>query len=100
MKRVLSAIKSGNLARELRDLETRSDDELKARWSILYDTEPPQKVHRSLLLAAVAHRMQEKARLSKIVGPPPSAGYRQPGVVTTATTPPKSTSQTWNHIGA
>jgi len=61
MKRILSEIKSGNLAKELRDLDTLSDDELKARWRLLYDIASPQKVHRSLLLAAVAHRVQEKA---------------------------------------
>ena len=26
-----------------------------------YGTKPPQKIHRSLLIAAVAHRMQENA---------------------------------------
>src|ERR1700731_2603009 len=59
MKRMVSDVKSEKLAQELKDLETRSDDELKDRWLSLYGTRPPQKIHRSLLIAAVAHRMQE-----------------------------------------
>jgi Protein of unknown function (DUF2924) len=61
MKRMISDVKSEKLAKELKDLETRSDDELKKRWCILYGTKPPQKIHHSLLIAAVAYRMQENA---------------------------------------
>src|ERR1700738_3240586 len=61
MKRMLSEVKSEELAQELKDLETRGDDELKSRGRSLYGTKPPQKIHRSLLIAAVAHRMQENA---------------------------------------
>src|ERR1700687_1733354 len=61
MRRMVSDIKSEKLAQELKDLETRGDDELKNRWHSLYGTKPPQKIHRSLLIAAVAHRMQENA---------------------------------------
>ena len=61
MKRMVSEVKSEKLAQELKDLETQGDDELKDRWLSLYGTQPPQKIHRSLLIAAVAHRMQEKA---------------------------------------
>jgi DUF2924 family protein len=61
MKRMVSEVKSGKLAQELKDLETRGDDELKDRWRSIYGTKPPQKIHRSLLIAAVAHRMQENA---------------------------------------
>jgi hypothetical protein len=61
MKRMVSDVKSEKLARELKDLETRSDDELKNRWCSLYGTKPPRKTHRSLLIAAVAHRTQENA---------------------------------------
>jgi len=61
MKRMVSDVKSGRLAQELKDLETRSEDELKDSWHSLYGTKPPQKIHRSLLIAAVAHRMQENA---------------------------------------
>jgi hypothetical protein len=61
MKRMVSDIKSEKLEQELKDLETRGDDELKDRWRSLYGTNPPQKIHRSLLIAAIAHRMQENA---------------------------------------
>jgi hypothetical protein len=61
MKRMVSNVKSEKLAQESGDLETRDDDELKDRWRSLYGTKPPQKIHRSLLIAAVAHRMQEDA---------------------------------------
>jgi Protein of unknown function (DUF2924) len=61
MKRMLSDIKSEKLAQELEHLETRDDDELKNCWRSLYGTNPPQRIHRSLLIAAVAHRMQENA---------------------------------------
>jgi hypothetical protein len=59
MKRMVSEVKSEKLAQELKDLETRSDDELKNHWRSLYGTKPPQKIHRSLLIGAVAHRIQE-----------------------------------------
>jgi hypothetical protein len=61
MKRIVSDIESEKLEQELKDLETRGDDELKNRWRSLYGKKPPQKIHRSLLIAAVAHRMQENA---------------------------------------
>ena len=61
MKRMVSDVKSEKLTKELKDLEMRGDDELKDRWRSLYGTNPPQKIHRSLLIAAVAHRMQENA---------------------------------------
>ena len=61
MKRMVSDVKSEKLAQELKDLEMRGDGELKNRWRSLYGTNPPQKIHRSLLIAAVAHRMQENA---------------------------------------
>jgi Protein of unknown function (DUF2924) len=61
MKRTVSDVKSEKLAKELKDLETRGDDELKDRWRSLYGTKPPQKIHRALLIAAVAHRLQENA---------------------------------------
>ncbi len=49
------------LAQELKDLRTRGDHELKERWRNLYGTEPPRKIHRSLLIPAIAYRMQENA---------------------------------------
>ena len=61
MKRVVSDVKSEKLTNELKDLEAQGDDELKKRWHSFYCTKPPQKIHRSLLIAAVAYRMQENA---------------------------------------
>jgi Protein of unknown function (DUF2924) len=49
------------LAQDLKDLEARRDDELKEHWRNLYGTEPPRKIHRSLLIAAIAYRMQGNA---------------------------------------
>ena len=61
MKRMVSNVKSEKLLQELKDLETRGDDELKERWRGLYGTKPPRKIHRSLLIAANGYRMQENA---------------------------------------
>jgi hypothetical protein len=61
LKRMVSDVKSEQLEQELKDLERRGDDELKDRWRRLYRTKHPQKIHRSLLIAALAHRMQENA---------------------------------------
>jgi hypothetical protein len=61
MKRMVSDAKSEQLAQELKNLQAQTDDELKDRWRDLYGTKPPQKIHRSLLIPAVAHRMQENA---------------------------------------
>jgi len=61
MKRMVLNVKSEKLAQELKDLETQGDDELKDRWRSLYGTQSPKNIHRSLLIAAVAHRMQENA---------------------------------------
>jgi Protein of unknown function (DUF2924) len=61
MKRMVSNVRSEKLAQQLKDLETRGDDELKNCWRSLYGTKPPPKIHRTLLIAAVAHRMQENA---------------------------------------
>ena len=38
MERMVSEVKSEDLAQELKDLETRGDDELKNRWRSLYGT--------------------------------------------------------------
>lgn len=61
MQRMISNAKFEELTRELKDLETHTDDELKDRWGSLCGTKPPQKIHRSLLIAAVAYRIQENA---------------------------------------
>jgi DUF2924 family protein len=61
MRHGVSEVQAEKLAQELRDLRTRGDDELKERWRNLYGTEPPRKIHRSLLIPAIAYRMQENA---------------------------------------
>jgi hypothetical protein len=57
----VSKVQAEGLAQDLRDLGTRGDDELKECWRKLYGTEPPGKIHRSLLIPAIAYRMQENA---------------------------------------
>jgi len=85
MKRIVSDVKSEKLAQELKDLETRGDDELKDRWRSLYGTKPPQKIHCSLLSAGVAHRMQENAlgALKPSVRRPSNAGSQRHGDLST-----------------
>jgi hypothetical protein len=61
MKRIVSGAKSEKLASDLQHLEALGDDELKNRWGLLFGTRPPRKIHRSLLIAGVAHRLQENA---------------------------------------
>ena len=61
MKRVVSEVAAGKLEQDLKDLATRGNDDLKNCWHVLYGTKPPQKIHRSLLIAAIANRMQENA---------------------------------------
>ena len=59
MKHGVSEVRSEGLAQDLRDLGTRGDAELKERWRNLYGTEPPGKIHRSLLIQAIAYRVQQ-----------------------------------------
>jgi Protein of unknown function (DUF2924) len=53
--------KSGpeKLAADLKGLALRTDRELRDSWRSLYGTEPPKKIHRSLLIQGVGYRMQE-----------------------------------------
>src|SRR4030088_469694 len=98
MKRMVSDIKSEKLAQELKDLETRDDDELKNRWRSLYGTKPPQKIHRSLLIAGVAHRMQEHG-LGALKPPAPRhlmQAANNPAPPPTLPAPPEPTSSSRN----
>ena len=62
MRHGVSEIQAERLGQDLKDLAMRSDDELKERWRCLYGgTQPPRKIHRSLVIAAVGYRMQENA---------------------------------------
>jgi hypothetical protein len=59
MRHGVSEVWSEKLAQDLRDLGTYGDDELKERWHNFYGTEPPGKIHRSLLIQAIAYRVQQ-----------------------------------------
>jgi hypothetical protein len=61
MNHGISQVQRERLVEHLRDLGTQSDEELKERWRHLYGTEPPRSIHRSLLIPAIAHRMQQHA---------------------------------------
>ena len=62
MRHGVSEIQAERLGQDLKDLAMRSDDELRKRWRCLYGgTQPPRRIHRSLLIAAVGYRMQENA---------------------------------------
>src|SRR5260370_2568665 len=71
MKRMVSEVKFAKLGQELKELETRGDDELKNRWRSLYGTKPPQKIHRSLLVAAASPRLQPKELRALTTSVPP-----------------------------
>src|SRR3984893_8487867 len=102
MKRMVSEVKSEELAQELKDPETRCDDELKNRWRSLYGTKPPQKIHRSLLIAAVAHRMQENAlgALKSSVRPHLMQAAHNPATPRPSPHCPSPTSKSRNRAGA
>jgi hypothetical protein len=71
-------VQAEKLAQDLKDLGTRGDDELRERCRNLYGTEPPSKIHRSLLIPAIAYRMQEIALGAlKAFRPPPANARRQ-----------------------
>jgi hypothetical protein len=61
MRHGVSEVQAERLAKDLKELKTRGDEELKERWRNLYGTEPPRKIHRSLLIPAIACRVQENA---------------------------------------
>ena len=77
MRHGVSEVQAERLAQDLKDLGTRGDDELKERWRNLYGTEPPGKIHRSLLIAAIAYRMQENALGGAQAFGPPSSNARR-----------------------
>jgi hypothetical protein len=61
MKRLVSESEAEQLAQDCKDLRRYNDDELREKWRNLYEIEPPTKIHRSLLIPAIAYRMQENA---------------------------------------
>jgi hypothetical protein len=102
MKRIVSDVKSEKLAQELKDLETRDDDELKDRWHSLYGTKAPSEDSPfSADCGGCPPNAGESAGRTQILGPSPlNAGREQPGDSATITALPERTSQSWNRVGA
>jgi hypothetical protein len=61
MEHKLSQDAPRGLAEELAALENLTVTALKQRWRVLYHTEAPARISRSLLFQAVAYRLQEQA---------------------------------------
>lgn len=86
---------------ELKNLETRGDDELKDHWLSLYGAKPPQKIHHSPDRGGRPPNAGECTGRTEIFGPPPSnAGRQQPGDLPTTTESPEPTSSSRNDVGA
>jgi hypothetical protein len=71
MKRNPSRSGTSSLTDELAELQTLDSIALKQRWRVLYRTEAPGHIGRTLLLQAVAYRLQER-----ILGGPKSSARR------------------------
>ena len=56
-----SGIGSQNLEREVSDLRTLEIVGLRKEWSALFGADPPGRLGRTLLIRALAYRLQEKA---------------------------------------
>jgi len=52
---------SESLAQEVADLLTLETSELREKWSALCGVDPPDRMGRTLLIRAIAYRLQEKA---------------------------------------
>jgi len=50
-----------DLAREVGSLSTLGSKTLKEKWRTLYGAAPPRQVSRSLMIRAIAYRIQEKS---------------------------------------
>jgi DUF2924 family protein len=61
MQRKLSEVRPATLADQLSGLAKLHDSALKERWRTLYQTAPPARISSSLLLKAIAYRLQEQA---------------------------------------
>lgn len=60
MKRKVSLTPSA-LVHEIEQLKSATATDLKQRWRALYDTEPPRRISRDLLIRVLAYRIQERA---------------------------------------
>ena len=61
MKYKISQGDRASLASEIAALAEATTAELKRRWRVLYDAEPPPRISRDLLTRALAYRLQEAA---------------------------------------
>ena len=61
MKSKISLSDRANLASEIAALAEATTAELKRRWRVLYDAEPPPRISRDLLTRALVCRLQEAA---------------------------------------
>ena len=61
MQRRLSEVRPATLADQLSGLAKLHDSALKEHWRTLYQTAPPARISSSLLLKAIAYRLQEHA---------------------------------------
>jgi hypothetical protein len=105
----LAGYESHGIGRQIRKTQTRIEGSGNARrrrtagplarplWH-----EAPQKIHRSLLIAAVAHRMRENAlgALKSSRRPTFNTGFEQLGDSPTLTPFPESKSESRNRVGA
>ncbi|HLM79743.1 MAG TPA: DUF2924 domain-containing protein [Terriglobales bacterium] len=61
MKRRAAALDGGALSAEVAGLSKASIQDLRERWKTLYGNEPSGHIGRSLLIGAIAYRLQEEA---------------------------------------
>jgi hypothetical protein len=73
MKRMVSDVKAEKLAQELKDLETRGDDELKYRWLASMARSPSEDSPLSPDRGVCPPNAGECTGRTQIFGPPPSA---------------------------
>ena len=50
-----------NLDQQLEQLKQLKPEELRQRWQAIFGSKPPAKIHSSLMIQAIARRLQEKA---------------------------------------
>ena len=56
-----TARQPSNLEKQLEELKALKPEELRKRWQTLFGSNPPAKIRSSLMVQAIARRMQEKA---------------------------------------
>ena len=61
MKRRVAVLDRGALSAEVAGLSKASIKDLRERWKTLYGQEPSGHIGRSILIGAIAYRLQEKA---------------------------------------